>query len=190
MTDPNMTSSTDRMALQYPIGKRVPGTGTVFTSASRRAAIDDIAKLPANLRQAVVGLTIAQLDTPYRPDGWTVRQVVHHLADAHLVLYARAKIALTEDNPPVTTWDEVTWAELPDARTMPVDGSLSIVDAVHARFIYLLNRLLPDQFGRTIRHPLWGVIPVDELIEICAWHGRHHTAHIRALRTRNGWEAS
>jgi hypothetical protein len=73
---------------------------------------------------------------------------------------------------------------------MPIDGSLSIVDAVHARFIYLLNCLLPDQFGRTIRHPLWGVIPVDELIEICAWHGRHHTAHIRALRTRNGWEAS
>lgn len=187
MTHPNMTSSTDMLELQYPIGKRVHGTGKVFTSASRRAAIDDIAELPANLRQAVAGLTIAQLDTPYRPGGWTVRQVVHHLADAHVVLYARAKIALTEDNPPVKMWDEDTWAELPDAKAMEIDGSLAIVDAVHARFVHLLNLLAPDQFGRTMQHPVWGVIPLDELVEICAWHGRHHTAHICALRTRNGW---
>jgi hypothetical protein len=181
---PDDASSTDALALRYPIGKRAPRT--VFSRASRSAAIDDIAELPPNLRQAVAGLSVAQLDTPYRPGGWTVRQVVHHLADAHVVLYARAKIALTEDNPPVKMWDEVTWAELPDA-AMPIDASLAIVDATHARFVYLLNMLMPDQFGRTMTHPMWGVIPLDELIEICAWHGKHHTAHICALRKRNGW---
>ena len=187
MTVTNMTSSTDTLSLQYPIGQRVHGKGRVFTSASRRTAIDDIAELPANLHQAVDGLTNDQLDTPYRPGGWTVRQVVHHLADAHIVLYARAKIALTEGNPPVKMWDEVTWAELPDATTMPIDVSLAIVDGVHSRFIHLLNLLKLDQFGRTMQHPVWGVVPLDELVEVCAWHGKHHIAHIRALRMRNGW---
>jgi len=187
MMQPDVASSSDMLALQYPIGKRVHGTETTFTSASRSAAIDHIAELPAKLRRAVAGLTVAQLDTPYRPDGWTVRQVVHHLADAHVVLYARARIALTEENPPVKMWDEVTWAELPDARDMPIDVSLTIVDSVHARFVHLLNLLTPDQFGRTMQHPVWGVIPVDELVEVCAWHGRHHIAHVCALRTRNGW---
>lgn len=179
------TSSVDLETLRYPIGKHTPHT--VFSSESRKATIDEIGQLPVHLRRAVAGLTNAQLDTPYRPNGWTVRQVVHHVADAHMVLYTRARIALTEDNPPVKLWDEITWAELPDARAMPIDSSLTAADAVHARFTYLLNALTPDQFGRTMQHAVWGVIPIDELIELCAWHGNHHTAHIRSLRERKGW---
>lgn len=181
-----MTTSPDTMpALRYPIGEHEPRT--VFSSTSRGAAIDDMAQLPANLRRAVAGLTIRQLDTPYRPSGWTVRQVVHHLADAHMILYVRAKIALTEDTPPVKTWGEAPWAELPDATAMPIDDSLALVDAVHARFVYLLKALTPEQFGRTMSHPERGVIPIDELVSLCAWHGRHHTAHISELRKRSGW---
>lgn len=180
-----MTASIDITALQYPIGKRTPRTA--YSSESRAAAISDIAELPAKMRQAVAGLADAQLDTPYRPDGWTVRQVVHHVADAHVVLYTRAKIALTEDNPPVKIWEEIPWAELPDAREMPIHVSLTILDAAHARFAYLFQRLTPDQFARTMQHPVWGTIPVDELIELCAWHGKHHTAHITGLRERSGW---
>jgi len=108
-----VTTSVDMAALQYPIGKRAPRTA--YSSESRSVVIGDIAALPAKVRQAVAGLTDIQLDTPYRPDGWTVRQVVHHLADAHVILYTRAKIALTEDNPPVKIWEEIPWAELPDA---------------------------------------------------------------------------
>lgn len=171
--------------LRYPIGRREQRAE--YSTASRNASIDDIAALPASVRQIVAALADTQLDTPYRRGGWTVRQVVHHVADAHLVLYVRARIALTEDNPSVKVWDEVTWAELPDARTMPIDASLSILDAVHARFVHLLARLTPEQFGRTMQHPMWGVVPIDELVEICAWHGRHHAAHIRTLRKRNGW---
>lgn len=182
---PNDVSSFDMLAVRYPIGKRAPRTA--FSAESRKAAIDAVAEMPGNLRRAVAGLTDPQLDTLYRPGGWSVRQVVHHLADAHLVLYARAKLALTDDNPPVALWDEVNWAELPDAKAMAIDASLAIVDAIHARFVHLLRALTAEQCGRTLRHPIWGVIPVDELVEICAWHGKHHVAHICGLRERSGW---
>lgn len=175
----------EMLALQYPIGTR--DSHREFTSATRRAAIDDIAVLPADLRAAVADLDDTQLDTPYRPGGWTVRQVVHHVADANVVIYTRARIALTEASPPVKTWDEVTWAELPDARTMPIDASLAMLAAVHARLTHLLNQLSPDQGARTMSHPVWGVMPVDDLVELCAWHGKHHVAHIVALRKRKGW---
>jgi DinB family protein len=171
--------------LRYPIGRYAPHTP--FSDASRAATIASIEQTPAKFRRASAGLTDAQLDTPYRPDGWTVRQVVHHLADAHMVLYARTKIALTEDNPPVKMWDEVTWAELLDARSMPIDGSLAIIDAVHARLVHLLETLTPDQFGRTMKHPEWGVVSIDWLVGLCAWHGEHHTAHVSELRKRRGW---
>jgi uncharacterized damage-inducible protein DinB len=180
-----MTSSAEMLSLRYPIGERV--RRATHTSASRAAAIDDIAALPGNLRRAVAGLTVAQLDAPYRPGGWTVRQVVHHVADAHMVICVRTKVALTEHSPPVRLWDEVTWAELPDTTTMPIEPSLAIVDAVHARFVYLLKALAPHQFNRSIEHPVWGTVPVDELVELCAWHGKHHAAQITALRTRTGW---
>lgn len=178
----------DTADLRYPIGRHT--RRTAFSAESRAATIASIERTPANFRRASAGLTDAQLDTPYRPDGWTVRQVVHHLADAHLVLYTRTKIALTEDNPPVKMWDEVTWAELLDARRMPIDGSLSIIDAVHARLVHLLKTLTPEQFGRTMRHPEWGVVSIDWLADLAAWHGEHHTAHISELRKRRGWRAS
>lgn len=178
-------TSAELTALRYPIGERA--TRTVLSSEARAAAIEEIENLPADLHRAVAGLTDAQLDTPYRPDGWTVRQVVHHLADAHSIIATRVRTALTEDDPPVKMWDEVPWAELPDAKAMPIDVSLSIVDAVHARFTYLLRALTPKQFARTSRHPDWGTIPVDYLVDLCVWHGKHHTAQISALRERSGW---
>lgn len=178
-------SSAELSALRYPIGKRA--TRTELSSEARATAIDEIMHLPADLRRVVAGLTDAQLDTPYRPEGWTVRQVVHHLADAHAIIATRVRTALTEDNPPVKMWDEVPWAELPDARAMPIDVSLAMVDAVQARLTYLLKALTPDQFARTSRHPEWGTITVDYLVDLGVWHGKHHTAQIRALRERSGW---
>jgi DinB superfamily len=166
--------------LRYPIGRRA--TRTSYSAESRAAAIATIEQTPGDLRRAVTGLTNAQLDMPYRPDGWTVRQLVHHVADAHMVLSVRIRHALTEVNPPVRLWDEVTWAELPDAKEMPVDDSLAVVDGVHARMVHLLKSLTPEQFGRAIDHPDWGRIPVDGLVEICAWHGKHHAAHASEFR--------
>jgi hypothetical protein len=171
--------------IRYPIGMYAPPKA--FTGESRAAVIASIAQTPAELRRAVSGLTDAQLDTTYRPDGWTVRQVVHHLADAHMILYTRTKIALTEDNPAVKTWDEEPWAELADAKVMPIGGSLAVIDAVHARLAHLLETLTPEQLGRTMVHPQWGTITIDRLVDLCAWHGRHHTAHIAELRKRRGW---
>jgi uncharacterized damage-inducible protein DinB len=178
-------SSADLTTLRYPIGKRA--TRGLLSTEERAAAISEIMRLPADLRRAAAGLADAQLDTPYRPDGWTVRQLVHHLADAHAVMTTRIRTALTEDNPPVKMWDEVPWAELPDAKAMPIDVSLSMVDALHARMTYLLRALTPDQFTRTSRHPEWGTITVDYLVDLCAWHGKHHTAQISGLRERNSW---
>jgi DinB family protein len=178
-------ASPDVVDLRYPIGKHTPRAA--YSNDTRAAAIENIARLPQQLREAIERLSNAQLDAPYRPDGWSVRQVVHHLADAHSILYARVKIALTETNPLVKTWDEASWAELPDAREMPIDDSMTIVGAVHARLAYLLGRLTPCDLSRTMRHPVWGVIPIDQLVDMCDWHGRHHTAHIRALRVRSGW---
>jgi hypothetical protein len=171
--------------LRYPIGRRVQRDS--FSSGTRAATIADIEETPANLRRALVGLTHSQLDTPYRPDGWTIRQVVHHVADAHMVLSTRARTAVTEDNPFVKTWDEARWAELPDAKVMAIDGSLAIIDAVHTRFVHLLRALAAPQWQRTMRHPDWGVLSIDSLVELCAWHGKHHTAHVAELRRRNSW---
>jgi hypothetical protein len=179
-----MTSSGEP-DLRYPIGPHAWPRS--YCEESRAAAIAAIEAAPANFRRVVTGLTDAQLDTAYRPGGWSVRQLVHHLADAHMVLYTRAKIALTEDNPPVKTWDEQSWAALPDSTSLPIDGSLAILDAVHARFVHLLKTLTPEQFARAMSHPDWGIVSIDGLIDICAWHGRHHTAHASELRRRRGW---
>ncbi len=166
--------------MRYPIGPFAHSAA--LSDESRAASISSIEDLSPNLRRAVSGLTGPQLDTPYRSDGWTVRQVVHHLADAHMILYTRARIALTEDNPPVKTWDEV-----PDAKSAPIDDSLLIIDAVHRRLARLLTTLTSGQWCRTMQHPERGVISIDYLIELCAWHGEHHTAHITKLRQRSGW---
>lgn len=172
-------------SVQYPIGERV--RRTEFSDASRADAVASIERTPANVRRAVDGLSDAQLDARYRPGGWTLRQVVHHLADAHAIISTRVRTALTEDSPRVKTWDEAPWAELSDAKSMPIDGSLAILDAVHARLVYLLGTLTPDQWRRTMVHPEWGIFSIDDLIELCSWHGAHHTAHISELRRRSGW---
>src|SRR5665213_4423078 len=179
-----MTPNAKTPDLRYPIGKRVPRAS--HTAESRAAALQTIAETPAKLRKAVTGLTEAQLDTPYRPGGWTVRQVVHHVADSHMNAYIRTRLALTEDNPPVKPYDEAKWAELAD-KTMPIDGSLNIIDAVHARWMCILESLSADEFSRTMFHPEHGKISLDSLLAIYAWHGPHHTAHVTELRKRSGF---
>ncbi len=171
--------------LRYPIG-RFERTDHV-NAAQRATWIDAVAAAPAKLRRAVAGLSDAQLDTPYRPGGWTVRQVVHHVPDSHLNAYVRFRLGLTEDAPTITTYDEARWAELPDARTLPPAVSLSLLETLHERWVTLLHGLDDEQFSRTITHPEMGQLPLDVLLALYAWHGAHHVAHITALREREGW---
>ncbi len=155
---------------------------------TREQRIGEIAAAPARLREAVAGLTEAQLDTPYRPGGWTVRQVVHHLPDSHLNAYTRIKLALTEDEPTIKPYEEARWAELPDARTGPTEPSLALLESLHQRWLLLLRQLQPADFERRFRHPEHGrIFLVDEAVAMYAWHGRHHVAHITSLRRRMGW---
>lgn len=171
---------------RYPVGRFSPVSPA--TDAVRRAAIDDIDALPGRIRDAVRGLTDAQLDTPYRDGGWTVRQVVHHIADSHMNAYVRLKLALTEDAPIIKPYDENAWAALADSQ-LPVASSLAIIDGVHTRWAALLRAMTPAQFERPWRHPEYGDEPVllDRLVQIYAWHSRHHVAHVTTLRTREGW---
>jgi len=170
--------------LSYPIGRfERPGPST---AADRAARMDTLAALPANLRGAVRGLGDAQLDTPYRPGGWTVRQLVHHVADSHMNGYTRVKLALTEENPVIKPYEEAEWAKLPDSR-LPVELSLSILDAVHARLDAILRSLTPEQWDRPFLHPAGGPQTIDIWAALYAWHSRHHTAHVTALREREGW---
>ena len=170
--------------LRYPVGR------FAFTSAdesTRAAAIATIADLPARLRAAVEGLSDAQLDTPYRDGGWTVRQVVHHLPDSHLNAFTRFKFALTEEKPEIKAYDEARWAELPDGRTGPVAPSLALLDGLHARWTLLLRALRPADLERQLVHPQNGVMTLDRMLALYAWHSRHHVAHITELRRREGW---
>jgi uncharacterized damage-inducible protein DinB len=170
---------------RYPIGKftRVPS----LTAEERVVSIEQIAAAPGHLRRAVAGLTPAQLDTPYRDGGWTVRQVVHHLPDSHLNAYVRFKLGLTEDAPAIKPYEEKDWARTPEVAATPVDVSLALLDALHLRWVTLLKGMTPAQFARTIKHPEWGTPSLDALLALYAWHGRHHTAHVTALRERMGW---
>lgn len=170
--------------LSYPIGKFE--RPTTSTSADRASRIANLAALPANLRGAVRGLSEAQLDTPYRPDGWSVRQLVHHLADSHLNGYTRVKLALTEENPVIKPYDEGAWAKLPDSK-LPIDLSLAILDGVHARLDALLRSLAPEQFERPFLHPAGGPQTIEFWCALYDWHGRHHTAHVTMLRQREQW---
>ena len=170
--------------LRYPIGEfTLPAS---ITPAQRNQAIDGIAQLPVKMRDAVRGLSEAQLDTAYRPGGWTVRQVVHHVPDSHLNAYIRVKLALTENNPTIKPYDQDAFAQLPD-QTLPIDVSLSLVDALHARWTTVLRSLTPAQFERPLFHPEIGPISVDYLVQLYGWHSRHHVAHITRLREREGW---
>ncbi len=172
--------------LRFPIG---PFHYDDEATPARRAEwIAAIAAAPAAMRAAVAGLSESQLDTPYRPGGWTVRQVTHHLPDSHLNAYTRFKLALTEDNPTIRPYDEARWAELPEARTAPVELSLRLLDALHQRWVLMLRALVPADFGRPLFHPERGAaMTLDELLALYAWHGAHHAAHVSRLVAREGW---
>jgi uncharacterized damage-inducible protein DinB len=169
---------------RYPIGKfEIP---TDLDAAKRAAWIEAIAATPANLRAAVAGLTDAQLDTPYREGGWTVRQVVHHTADSHMNSFIRFKLALTEETPHIKPYDENEWAKTPEVRD-PIDDSLAILDALHRRWVSLLNGMSDADFKRAFFHPDHGPIPLGIAAALYAWHGAHHVAHVVHLRRQNGW---
>lgn len=170
---------------RYPIGKFL--LPLEVTPASRQQAIETIAETPAKLRAAITGLSPTQLDTPYRQGGWTVRQVVHHVPDSHLNAYVRLRLALTEDQPTIKPYDESLWAQLPDAKTAPVEVSLALLDALHDRWVRLWGALTADQYGRVLVHPDHGPRTVDWLLFQYAWHGRHHTGHITELRKQKSW---
>jgi len=173
--------------LRYPVGRfQRPAT---LSDAERRAAIDAIAAAPANMRVAVRGLDDAQLDTPYRPEGWTVRPVVHHVPDSHANAYIRFKWTLTEDTPTIKTYDEAAWAALADSRTTPIETSLTMLEMLHDRWVRLLRSLSAQDYSRRLIHPENGPMTLDDLLATYAWHGKHHVAHIVNLRTRNGWTA-
>lgn len=172
-------------ALKFPIG---PFDVTAHVSREQLPGlIDEIAEAPAQLRAAVKGLTEGQLDTPYRPEGWTVRQVSHHLVDSHMNSIIRMKWALTEDEPTIKTYDEVRWAELADSKSAPIELAVSGLAGIHARWVVLLRSLTPEQINRCFVHPEMGKISNRVAIAFYAWHGRHHIAHVTALREREGW---
>jgi len=171
--------------LRYPVGKFQ--RAEKITASDRRAMIDAIAETPAKLKAAVAGLNEKQLDTPYRPGGWTVRQVVHHLADSHLNSFVRFKLALTEHEPTIKSYDEKLWAELPDSKT-PIELSLPVLEGLHKRWTALLNSLSEADWQRVFVHPERGKMTLSDNLQLYAWHGRHHVGHITALRERNGWK--
>jgi hypothetical protein len=171
--------------LKYPIGKYVTQP---FSEKQLQEWLIDIKFLPQHLENAVLNLDAAQLDTPYREEGWMVKQVVHHVADSHMNAYTRFKLGLTEMNPTIRPYDEVAWAELKDSLELPINISLTLIHALHSRWHYILKDLTQEQLLRTVFHPehkkeftLW------DLLGMYAWHGRHHVAHITSLRERKGW---
>ena len=170
---------------RFPIGKfHFDGTMTEQHKAQR---FDDIEQTPARLRAAVRGLNDHQLDTPYREGGWTVRQVVHHVPDSHMNSYVRFKLALTEDEPTICPYMGNLWAELPEARSAPIELSLSLLESLHKRWILVLRGIKPADWKRNLRHPELGLVSLEKNLAIYAWHGKHHVAHITSLRERMGW---
>jgi uncharacterized damage-inducible protein DinB len=170
---------------RYPIGPFAPPSEV--TPALRREYIDQIAAVPGRLRVAVDGLTDGYLDHPYREEGWSVAQVVHHVADSHINAYVRFKLAVTEDNPAVKAYNEALWASLADASTTDIRASLDLLESLHERWVTFLRSLDAAQFSRTYNHSATGPVTLDHALALYAWHGRHHTAHITTLRERMGW---
>jgi uncharacterized damage-inducible protein DinB len=172
--------------MRFPIGKfsfQAPST-----TQQRRQWIAEIDEAPSRLRAAIAGLSEAQLDTPYRDGGWTVRQVIHHVPDSHINAYVRFKLALTETEPTIKPYEEAAWAELADTRETPVDVSLALLEALHTRWVSVLNSMSDADFAKQFRHPELGVVPLDKNLALYAWHGKHHTAHIVNLRERMKWQ--
>jgi len=172
--------------LRYPVGK-FNRPAAALSADERRSLIDQIAATPARMREAVAGLNESQLDTPYRDGGWTVRQVVHHVPDSHMNAYTRVKLALTEEQPTIKPYDEAAWAKLNDVRDTPIETSLVLLDTLHSRWDTILRAMTNGDFERTLMHPDMGVMTLDAVIAMYAWHGRHHVGHITSLRARSGW---
>ena len=169
----------------YPIGKYIPES---FSEQKRDAWISDIRSLPQLLENALLNLDEQQLHTPYRQGGWTVQQLVHHIADSHINAYCRFKLGVTESNPQIKPYDEKLWAELPDVQQLPVNISVTLLHALHARWYYLLENISEQDWERAVFHPEQKrAITLWELLGSYAWHGKHHTAHITALREENHW---
>lgn len=171
--------------LRYPVGRLEYDEDV--NAGKRTAWIRQIAEAPAALRAAISGLTEVQLDRPYRPDGWSVRQLVHHVADSHLNAYIRFKWTLSEQNPTIKPYDQQAWANLADTRLTPVAVSLDLLDAVHTRWGVLLESLKADDWARPLTHPENGSMTLDRLLQLYAWHSRHHVAHVTELRRREGF---
>jgi uncharacterized damage-inducible protein DinB len=174
--------------LRYPIGKF--NFAGELSASDRARMIEQIAEAPTKLRTAVANLSAAQLDTPYRPEGWTIRQVVHHVPESHMNAYIRFKLALTEAEPLIKPYREDLWAELPDVGDTPIELSLSLLDSLHRRWVIVLSGIESAAWARTFRHPEIGVMTLDRTLALYAWHGRHHVAHITSLRQRmgDGWK--
>jgi hypothetical protein len=181
-----MTTTLRETDLRYPVGKF--DFESPISDADFPMLIAAIAEAPGALRAAVAGLTRDQLATPYRPGGWTVKQVAHHVPDSHINAYTRFKLALTEDEPTIKTYDEAAWAELADSQKVPIEVSLDLLDALHLRWVALLRSMDPADFNRGLRHPEHGrVLTLRQMLGLYAWHGRHHVAHITSLRKREDW---
>jgi hypothetical protein len=179
------TEAAESAALRYPIGG--PSLSEPFTSEQRSAALDGLRQLPTNLRSAVAAFSEEQLETPYRPGGWTVRQLIHHVADSHMNAYVRVRLALTEDWPTIFAYQEERWAELEDARAAAVSSSLDLLQALHIRWVRLFASLGEPDWKRGYSHPANGRQSVAQALMLYDWHGRHHTAHITQLSARMGW---
>jgi hypothetical protein len=172
--------------LQYPIGKFVKPAH--IPEVLVHDWIKEIEKLPEQLIAAIDGLSEEQLDTPYRPEGWTVTQVIHHLADSHMNAYMRFHLALTEENPTIKPYYEGRWAELEDGKNAPVEFSLNLLTSLHQRWVYLLRSMTDEQMNKTYFHPeSKKEFILKEVVGTYAWHGRHHVAHITELKKRNNW---
>jgi len=181
-----MTATAAVPDLRYPVGKF--DWNAPISEADHSRLIAEIAATPGALRSAVAGLSRDQLETAYRPGGWTVKQVVHHVPDSHMNAYSRFKLALTEDQPTIKPYDEAKWAELPDSQRVPIDVSLNLLDALHQRWVPLMRAMDAADFNRTLMHPEHNrVMTLAQLLGLYAWHGRHHVAHITSLRKREGW---
>lgn len=170
---------------RFPIGKfRYDGPPN---DEAKQVFLDEIAQTPKKLRAAIQGLSETQLDTEYRPGGWSVRQVVHHVPDSHLNSYVRFKLALTEDDPTIKPYAEDRWAELADSKATPIEVSLTLIDSLHDRWVRLLRSLTEEEWKRTFRHPDLGPMTLEKTLALYAWHGKHHVAHITELRKRMSW---
>jgi uncharacterized damage-inducible protein DinB len=171
--------------IRYPIGKFSPQQ--TLTTSERAVCIEQIAESPSKLRATVSGLSESQIDTPYRDGGWTVRQIVHHLPDSHMNAYIRFKLAVTEQNPTIKPYEQQLWAELSDARTSPIEHSFALLESLHQRWVAFLQSLQKSDFAKRFIHPESGEHDLDWLLQMYAWHGRHHTAQITECRKRMKW---